>query len=121
MNRYTLICRLRGPAYLLLTGVLAMMAQWTSIGWGKTWPLYIVLAGVLQLAQRWALSQNYPPPVDPYMNMGVPYAGAYPGVNTGHYSGTVNPAPATAIVPAPGGIAEGAEPSSGPQSTEWRS
>lgn len=56
MNRYMLICRLRGPAYILLTGVIALLAEWHILGWGKSWPLYLILAGVLKLAERAALA-----------------------------------------------------------------
>jgi hypothetical protein len=121
MDRYTLICRLRWPAYILLTGVIAMLAEWTDIGWGKSWPLYIMLEGVLQLAQRWALSSSAPPPVDPNSYPG-PYTGSYAGAYPNPYpAGTApqpvapvtSPATTTAIVPT--------SEASAPQSTDWRS
>ena len=56
MNRYFLIRRLRGPAFLLLVGMNALLAQAHILGWGQSWPLYLILAGVLLLAERAALA-----------------------------------------------------------------
>jgi hypothetical protein len=94
MNRYILIRRLRGPAFLLLVGALALLNEADILNWGKSWPLFLILAGVLALAERAALSAegDYPP-------------GTYPGAP---YPGGINPAaagqpgaqPASAIVPA---------------------
>lgn len=106
MSRYILIRRLRGPAFVLLVGVIALLAQAHILSWGRSWPLYLILAGVLLLAERAALASEggYPPPPYP----GAPYPGAYSG-NTPYpgapYSGAVDPSasgqpPAAAIVPA---------------------
>jgi hypothetical protein len=73
MSRYIMIRRLRGPAFLLLVGALALLNQADILSWGKSWPLFLILAGVLALAERAALAAEggYPP---------VPYPGApYPG------------------------------------------
>lgn len=89
MNRYILIRRLRGPAFLLLVGVIALLAQANILSWGQSWPLFLILAGVLLLAERAALAgEGYPPPP------GVPWQ------NTTQATGQ-NPqqAPGTAIVP----------------------
>jgi hypothetical protein len=115
MSRYILIRRLRGPAFLLLVGVIALLAQAHILSWGHSWPLYLILAGVLALAERAALSaEGYPPP--PYA--GGPYQGGgsapYPGVpyqgppyQAAPYPGAPNTAPGaapaatgTSIVPA---------------------
>jgi hypothetical protein len=99
MSRYILIRRLRGPAFLLLVGVNALLAQADILGWGKSWPLYLILAGVFALAERAALAaeSGYPPiPGAPYPN--APYPGAPdPRAGTGvpPYQGQP-----TAIVPA---------------------
>ncbi len=78
MNRYMMIRRLRGPAFLLLVGVLALLDQANILSWGKSWPLFLILAGVLQLAERAILASEsgnpaaqYPPPPYP----GAPYPG----------------------------------------------
>lgn len=60
MNRYALVCRLRAPAYILLTGIIALLAEWHILGWGKAWPLYLILAGLLKLAERAALASMDP-------------------------------------------------------------
>ena len=92
MSRYIMIRRLRGPAFLLLVGALALLNQADILSWGKSWPLFLILAGVLALAERAALAAEggYPP---------VPYPGTpYPGAVAGNPQ---NPAqPGVSIVPA---------------------
>jgi hypothetical protein len=78
MTQWLLIRRLRGPAFLLLVGVMAMLHEWTDFGFTRSWPLFLIMAGVFALAERAALSQaaldNYDPitgqpitpPVGPY-------------------------------------------------------
>jgi hypothetical protein len=100
MSRYILIRRLRGPAFLLLVGVIALLHQADVLSWGHAWPLFLILMGVLLLAERAALAtEGYPPyPGTP----GGPYQAPYQGAP---YPGTGQPvAPATtgtSIVPAP--------------------
>jgi hypothetical protein len=69
MNRYILIRRLRGPAFVLLVGVNALLAQAHILGWSKSWPFYLILAGVLLLAERAALAADGYPPVPPMPGM----------------------------------------------------
>jgi hypothetical protein len=93
MNHYVMIRRLRGPAFLLLVGTLALLNQANILSWSKSWPFFLILAGVLALAERMALSsaRSYPPmpgpgqpfpgqpqpsAPDPRSETGVP---AYPG------------------------------------------
>ncbi|MGA9063708.1 MAG: hypothetical protein WB341_18855 [Terracidiphilus sp.] len=80
MSRYILIRRLRGPAFLLLVGVIALLAQAHILGWDQSWPLFLILAGVLLLAERAALAaEGYPLfPGAPYppTSQGAPYPGA---------------------------------------------
>ncbi len=91
MSRYILIRRLRGPAFLLLVGVNALLAQAHILGWSQSWPFYLILAGVISLAERAALAtdsgmqQPYP---------GAPYAG-------GRYTDPATPpvSDSTSIVP----------------------
>lgn len=86
MNRYIQIRRLRGPAFLLLVGVIALLNQMDILSWGHAWPLFLILAGVLLLAERAALSyEGYPPipgaPSPGYANVpypNAPYQGAAP-------------------------------------------
>jgi hypothetical protein len=78
MNTWLLIRRLRGPAFLILVGITALLNQWGVLSFGRSWPLYLILAGVLGLAERAAIVAT-PPAVPP------PYPGAYAG--TGSASG----------------------------------
>lgn len=90
MNRYMIICRLRWPALLLLTGVLALLAQADILQWDQSWPLYLILLGVLALAERAVMASQPPPmnPIDPMNPMGYPYGAAYP---TSGYGSPVYP------------------------------
>jgi len=91
MSHYILIRRLRGPAFLLLVGVIALLNQMGILGWGHAWPLFLILAGVLLLAERAALaSEDYQP-----YGYGPQGVAAAPPVQPG------TPAPpGTSIVPA---------------------
>jgi hypothetical protein len=106
MNYYFMIRRLRGPAFLLLVGVLALLNQAHILSWGKSWPLYLILAGLLALAERAALSAEGGYPQGPYP--GQPYPGSNPGTNPGScsggapYAGASVPSAATGIPPYPG-------------------
>ena len=92
MNRWILIRRLRGPAFLLLFGITALLHQYTSLSFSKSWPLYLVLAGVLSLAERAAFQQPDPAQMPPQ------YPGSYPPQPPAGWA----PAPpaGTAMVPA---------------------
>jgi hypothetical protein len=79
MNSWFLIRRLRGPAFLILVGVTALLNQWGVLSFSRSWPLYLILAGVIGLAERAAIAVD--PPVAP---------GVYPNVYTpGPVSGPV--------------------------------
>jgi hypothetical protein len=93
MNRYFLIRRLRGPAFLLLVGLMALLSEMHILSWGRSWPLYLILGGVLLLAERAALAgEEYPPPPYP----GAPYPGA-PAQNID--PNAPQPQPGSSIVP----------------------
>jgi hypothetical protein len=94
MNRWLLIRRLRGPAFLLMFGVTALLHEWHILSFGQSWPLYLVLAGVLALAERAAFTQ--PDPMPPQ------YPGAYPPQPppSGWPSAAAPQTPGTGIVPA---------------------
>jgi hypothetical protein len=98
MNRWLMIRRLRGPAFLLMFGVTALLHEWHILSFGQSWPLYLVLAGVLALAERAAFTtpdpSQVPPQYPPYGGAGYPPQPAPTGWQT--------PAsPGTGIVPAP--------------------
>jgi hypothetical protein len=70
MNTWLLIRRLRGPAFLILVGITALLNQWGVLSFSRSWPLYLILAGLLGLAERAAIVAA--PPVVPPL-----YPGAY--------------------------------------------
>jgi hypothetical protein len=116
MSRYMIVCRLRWPALLLLTGVIALLDQMDILTWGRAWPLYLILLGVLALAERAALAAE-PPPAAPYAGYAPGYTPGYapasgyaPGYAPGYgpqtgaaYAGVAT-APVGAAQPAPTGI-----------------
>ena len=91
MNRYIIIHRLRWPALLLLTGVIALLDQADILSWARAWPLYLILLGVLALAERATLS-NEPPP-GAYPPNAYPYGYAAPGYPEGYAGAPVPPVP----------------------------
>lgn len=107
MNQYLFLRRMRGPIFLLVFGITALLDEYTGVGYGMSWPLYIIAWGVLKLAENAILAQNPPPP--PGQIPGYPgygYAGygqagynppgpVAPGTNPGSTS-------STAIVPTSG-------------------
>ena len=98
MNKYILIRRLRGPAFLLLVGIDALLAQANILGWHQSWPFFLILAGVFALAERAAIATDGAPP-PPYPGApypGAPYAGAPYG---GAPVAQTPPTESTAIVP----------------------
>jgi len=109
MNRYMMISRLRWPAILLLTGIIALLDQADILSWGRAWPLYLILFGVLALAERATLS-NEPPPDYPYAPYGAGYQTAGypppPGTYAASPEPPAPPAPGTGIVPAHDGSLE---------------
>ena len=52
MNRWYQIRRIRGAAFLILIGVMALLNEWRILSWDKSWPLLLILAGLLALAER---------------------------------------------------------------------
>jgi hypothetical protein len=95
MNRWLLIRRLRGPAFLLLFGITALLHEWNILSFGQSWPLYLVLAGVLSLAERAAFAE--PDPMQPRPG----YPGAYPPPPPAGWPAAAAPQPpGTGIVPA---------------------
>lgn len=99
MNRYLMIRRLRGPLFLLLLGVCALLHQMHLLTWGHSWPLFLILWGVMLLAERAAINDaDLPPYPDP---MGGPYAGPVAGAGPFPTQAPVQTT-STAIVPVHG-------------------
>jgi hypothetical protein len=96
MNSWLLIRRLRGPAFVILVGITALLNQWNVLSFSRSWPFYLILAGVLGLAERAAMAAA-PPVVSPYP-VGYPPA-PYPPDSYGAAPGYATPAPpATPVV-----------------------
>jgi hypothetical protein len=89
MNQWLLIRRLRGPAFLLLVGITALLNQWDVLSFGRSWPLYLILFGLLSLAERAALSQANVEGYDPLTGQARPT------------SSTIYGGPGSSIVPTP--------------------
>jgi hypothetical protein len=106
MNRYILIRRLRGPAILLLLGIVALLHEANLLdGWNIFFPLLLILIGVLKLAERAALAAAG----DAAMYQGGPYPyGVQPTA--------AQPQPGTSIVPAPAQDYSNSQTSGGGQS-----
>jgi hypothetical protein len=103
MNRYMIVSRLRWPALLLLTGVIALLDQMDILTWGHAWPLYLILLGVLALAERAALASEPMPPPPGYPPYAAGYQAAGYAPQAGSYPATPEP-PAPAAQPASTGI-----------------
>jgi hypothetical protein len=83
MTTWLLIRRLRGPAFLLLVGVTALLNQWDVLSFSRSWPLYLILFGVMGLAERAALSQAQIDAFDPITGQPrTPDATVYGGSGT---------------------------------------
>jgi hypothetical protein len=78
MTTWLLIRRLRGPAFLILFGITAMLHQWGVLSFGRSWPLYLILAGLLGLAERAALTMGTPIQDPGWYPAGQPYAAPPP-------------------------------------------
>jgi hypothetical protein len=74
MTTWLLIRRLRGPAFIILVGVTALLNQWGVLSFGRSWPLYLILAGLLGLAERAALAVGTPVLNPGWYAPGQPYA-----------------------------------------------
>ncbi len=99
MNQYIFIRRLRGPAILLLFGVLALLHTSGLVHhlWRLFWPLLLILIGVLLLAERAALAAEGDDPAWPFAG---PQTAAPGPVYPPNPAAGTPPAPGTAIVPA---------------------
>src|SRR3979490_2061600 len=79
MNSWLLIRRLRGPAFLILVGITALLNQWGVLSFSRSWPLYLILAGVIGLAERAAILAAPPiPPAYPGSHVATAYAAGQP-------------------------------------------
>ncbi len=52
MNRWNQIRRMRGAAFLILVGVLALLNQWRILLWHQSWPFFLIVPGLLGLAEH---------------------------------------------------------------------
>jgi hypothetical protein len=114
MNAWLFIRRLRGPAFIILVGITALLNQWGVLSFGHSWPLYLILAGVLLLAERAALAAAPPavPPVYPGAYAPATYSPSAYAPAAG-YTGPAAPSPYGAPDPHPGSPAA-EDPLAGP-------
>ena len=113
MSRYLIVCRLRWPALLLLTGIIALLDQMDILTWGRAWPLYLILLGVLALAERAALAAEPPPPPGFPYGAGYQSAGYTQGYAPGYapgYQQQTGPYQGSATGPAPVQPAQSVQP-----------
>jgi hypothetical protein len=65
---------LRGSVWVILVGVIFLLATFDILSWGHSWPLFIIVAGLMTLLERAAYSHAtpagypYPPPHPPEPN-----------------------------------------------------
>ena len=101
MNQYLFLRRMRGPIFLLIFGITALLDEYTGISYSMSWPLYIIAWGVLKLAENAILAQNPPPPPGQFPYAGYPGYGA-PNPPASAASGESGTTQSTAIIPATG-------------------
>ena len=58
MNHWYQLRRMRGGAFLILVGVLALLNQWHILSWAKSWPFFLIIPGLLAIAERAAWSAD---------------------------------------------------------------
>lgn len=66
------IRRLRGPAFVILVGLIATLDQWHILSVLRSWPLLVILAGVFMLAERAATREPGPAPRESQPGDGEP-------------------------------------------------
>jgi hypothetical protein len=107
VNQYIFLHRMRGPIFLLIFGVTAILDEYTGIHYSQSWPLYLIAWGVLRLAENALLAQNPPAPPPAYTAY-PPAAGpgsggpAYGSWGYSQGSATPHGSTSTAIVPTSG-------------------
>lgn len=64
--RVRLFSALRGSVWVILTGVMFLLANFHILSWGRSWPLFIIVAGIMVLAEKAAMNSAavpaYPSP-----------------------------------------------------------
>jgi hypothetical protein len=95
VNEWLQIRRLRGPAFLVLIGIMFLLGEYHILSWERSWPLLLILFGLLKLAERLALSRIDPAQINGGFPAGYP---PYPSPGVAPVS-TTGPVTTTAIVP----------------------
>ncbi len=89
MNRWYQIRRLRGAAFLILIGILALLNSWHVLSWDKSWPLFLIVAGLLALAERaaWTADVREQQAAQGHGSVTGPGTGTIPPGPTGSFYG----------------------------------
>jgi hypothetical protein len=106
MTSWLLLRRLRGPAFLLLVGITALLNQWDILSFSRSWPLYLILFGLLSLAERAALSQAH-------LDSHDPITGQPRTPDSTVYGGPTTPYPGTGTSIVPTSTSPGSDPGAG--------
>ncbi len=64
--RMRLLVALRASVWVILTGVIFLLANLHILSWGRSWPLFIIVAGVMILAERTMSNPGAVPPPAAY-------------------------------------------------------
>jgi hypothetical protein len=65
LYRIRLFGALRGSVWVVLTGVLFLLANSGILGWGRSWPLFIIVAGLMTIFERTAMQSAAATPAYP--------------------------------------------------------
>lgn len=61
--RIRLFSALRGSVWIILVGVMFLLANFNILGWGRSWPLFIIVAGLMTIFERTAIQSATATPI----------------------------------------------------------
>jgi hypothetical protein len=68
LYRIRLFGALRGSVWIILVGLMFLLANFNILSWGRSWPLFIIVAGLMVLAEKTVVNSTAVPmyPMPPY-------------------------------------------------------